>query len=330
MEVKEREDSFWSMVKKGNKSSGSAALGNTGIALIKGIAFALTGSGSMFATMMHSIADAVNQMFVFAGSVLAEKKPTKRFPTGFGRVINLFCMVAVIVVTIMAYETALEGIHLLQHPAESTHGFWINVIVLILSLVVDGFVWSKAMKEVLHESRVEAKGLGIFTSAFRHVGRAAPPTRLVFYEDLVATTGGVLALLAVVVTSLTDFKLLDGISSILIGCLMVGVAFRVGYDNMVGLIGVSAPPDIEERVASIILADTHVTDIYQMRILQEGRYYHVEGLIELTPGMTLADADDIKFRVEDALLRDPNISDAALGILEDDGIRKWKQENPTV
>jgi divalent metal cation (Fe/Co/Zn/Cd) transporter len=131
-----------------------------------------------------------------------------------------------------------------------------------------------------------------------------------------------------VVTSLTDFKLLDGISSILIGCLMVGVAFRVGYDNMVGLIGVSAPPDIEERVASIILADTHVTDISQMRILQEGRYYHVEGVIELTSGMTLADADDIKFRVEDALLRDPNISDAALGILEDDGIRNWKQEKP--
>ncbi|WP_194843188.1 cation diffusion facilitator family transporter, partial [Paenibacillus polymyxa] len=144
MEVKQREDSFWSMVKKGNKSSGSAALGNTGIALIKGIAFALTGSGSMFATMMHSIADAVNQMFVFAGSVLAEKKPTKRFPTGFGRVINLFCMVAVIVVTIMAYETALEGIHLLQHPAESAQGFWINVVVLVLSLAVDGFVWSKA------------------------------------------------------------------------------------------------------------------------------------------------------------------------------------------
>ncbi|MDQ0493526.1 divalent metal cation (Fe/Co/Zn/Cd) transporter [Paenibacillus brasilensis] len=50
----------------------------------------------------------------------------------------------------------------------------------------------------------------------------------------------------------------------------------------------------------------------------------MEGLIELTPGMTLADADDIKFRVEDALLRDPHISDAALGILEDDGVKNWK------
>ncbi|MBE0342380.1 cation transporter, partial [Paenibacillus sp. 28ISP30-2] len=66
MVEQQKKDSFWSLVKKGNKSSGSAALGNTGIALIKGIAFALTGSGSMFATMMHSIADAVNQVFVFA------------------------------------------------------------------------------------------------------------------------------------------------------------------------------------------------------------------------------------------------------------------------
>lgn len=85
----------------------TAHVGNTGIALVKGIAFALTGSGSMFATLMHYIADAVNQMFVFAGSVLAKKKPTKRFPAGFGRVINLFCMVAVIVVTIMAMKRCL-------------------------------------------------------------------------------------------------------------------------------------------------------------------------------------------------------------------------------
>lgn len=109
-----------------------------------------------------------------------------------------------------------------------------------------------------------------------------------FYEDLVATSGGALAMLAVLVTAFTSFKLLDGVSSILIAFMMIGVAFRVGYDNMVGLIGVAAPPEIEERVARIIFDEPQVTDIYQMRILQEGRYYHVEGLIELKKGMTLA------------------------------------------
>nr|WP_254638922.1 cation diffusion facilitator family transporter [Cohnella sp. GbtcB17] len=313
-------------MKKGNTSSAAAAIGNTGVAIVKGIAAVTTGSGAMFASTMHSIADAVNQAFVFAGSVLAEKKPTRRFPTGFGRVINLFCMVAVIVVTVMAYETILEGFHLLKHPSAESHGFWFNLIVLLLSVAVDGFVLIKAMKEIVHESRAEAKGLAIIPQAFKNVGRAAPPTRLVFYEDLVATTGALLALLAVVVTSLTSFHLLDGISTILIGLLMVGVAFKVGYDNMVGLIGVSAPRDVEDKVAQIIFSNSYVTDIYQMRILQEGRYYHVEGLIELRPGLTLADADDIKFKIRDRLLLDADIADVTIGIIEDNGVKNWNPE----
>ncbi|TYP79693.1 cation diffusion facilitator family transporter [Paenibacillus methanolicus] len=314
---------FFALLKKGNTSSATAAIGNTGIAIVKGIAAVMTGSGAMFASTMHSIADAVNQAFVFTGSVLAEKQATKRFPAGFGRVINLFCMVAVIVVTVMAYETIREGFHLLAHPTES-HGFWLNLAVLILSIAVDGYVLIKAMKEIVHEARVEAQGMAIVTQAFRNVGRAAPPTRLVFYEDLVATTGAMLALIAVIVTSMTSFWLLDGISTILIGLLMIGVAFRVGYDNMVGLIGVSAPPDVEDKVARIIFSNPHVTDIFQMRILQEGRYYHVEGLIELKPGLTLADADDIKFKVRDSLLKDVDIADVTLGIIEDNGVKNWK------
>jgi len=314
---------FWSLLKKGNTSSAAAAIGNTFIAIVKGIAAAITGNGAMFASTMHSIADAVNQGFVFTGSVLAEKQPTRRFPTGFGRVINIFCMVAVIVVTIMAYETVLEGFHLIQHPVHSS-GFWLNVIVLLLSIAVDGYVLVKAMKEIVHETRVEAKGFAVTAAAFRNVKRAAPPTRLVFYEDLVATLGGLLALIAVVVTSFTDFAIIDGVMMIAIGFLMVLVAFRVGYDNMVGLIGVAAPKEVEDKVASIILSEPGVTDIYQMRVMQEGRYYHVDGLIELKPGLTLADADDIKFKVRDKLLLDPDITDVTLGILEDNGVNNWR------
>jgi cation diffusion facilitator family transporter len=317
-----KQNDFMTLIKKGNMSSATAAIGNTFLAIIKGVAASLTGSGAMFASTMHSVADAVNQAFVFTGSVLAEKQPTRRFPAGFGRMINLFCMVAVIVVTVMAYETIHEGFHLLKHPVEA-HGFWLNLSVLLISLVVDGFVLVKAMKEILHEARVEAKGSSVVGAAFRNVGRAAPPTRLVFYEDLVATTGALLALIAVIVTAVSNFALLDGISAILIGILMVGVAFRVGYDNMVGLIGVAAPPVVEDKVAKIIFSDTHVTDIFQLRILQEGRYYHVEGLVELTPGLSLADADDIKFRIRDKLLNDPDITDVTLGIIEDNGIKNW-------
>jgi cation diffusion facilitator family transporter len=321
--VKPERESLWSLIKKGNKSSAIAMLGNAIIAISKFIAGAISGSGAMFASAMHSLADSVNQGFVFIGSILAEKKPTRRFPTGFGRVINIFCMIAVIVVTIMAYETFREGWHLIQHPVESGGGLWLNVAVLILNLVIDGAILVKAMKEINHEVRGNASGFGIVKGAFKNVGRAAPATRLVFYEDLVAVTGALLALIAVVITSYTNLDALDGFMTILIGLLMIGVAFKVGYDNMVGLIGVAAPRDIEERVAKLILSDKDVTDINKIRITQEGRYYHVEALIELRKGLSLAVADDIKFRVQDKLIEDPDISDVGLGIIEDNGVANW-------
>ncbi|MCY9760811.1 cation diffusion facilitator family transporter [Paenibacillus alvei] len=327
MDPEPERETVLELIKKGNKSSAIAMIGNAFIAAAKGVGAATSGSGAMFASSMHSLADSVNQGFVFVGSVLSEKKPTRQFPTGFGRVINIFCMVAVIVVTIMAYETVREGWHLIQHPAQtSSSAFWINIAALIFNLAVDGAILLKAMKEITKEARVETRGLGFIPASFKHVGRSAPPTRLVFYEDLVAVSGALLAMIAVVITSMTAFKALDGVVTILIGFLMVGVAFRVGYDNMVGLIGVAAPRDVAEKVALIILSDQDVTDINDLRITQEGRYYHVDAMIETRKGLSLADADDIIFRVQDKLIADPDITDVVIGIIEDNGVRDWTPE----
>lgn len=227
----------------------------------------------------------------------------------------------------MAYETFHEGVHLLKHPEESTN-FWLNFIVLVIATVVDGSILIKAMKEIAHETRSGAKGFGIVPSAIRNVGRAAPPTRLVFYEDVVATFGQVLALVAIIMAEFTNIKVMDGLASILISFLMIGVAFKVGYDNMVGLIGVAAPKDVEDRIGSLILDDPDVTDIHKIRIVQEGRRYHVDAYIELKRGLSLAEATDIKHRVTGSLLKDHDIADVTLGIMDDNGEVTWQRAEP--
>ncbi|MCH1627650.1 cation diffusion facilitator family transporter [Ferdinandcohnia quinoae] len=315
--------SFISLLKKGNKSSAIAAIGNTILAVIKGVAAAISGSGTMFATTLHSIADATNQAFVFLGSALSEKAPTKRFPTGFGRVVNLFVLIAVIVISIMSYETIIKGWELITHPKASTN-IWLNIIILVIAVIVDGFVLVKAAKEIASETRSTATGMSILTSAFKNVRLAAPPTRLVFYEDIIATLGALLALISIVVAYFTGLYYLDGVGTILIGILLIGIAIKIGYENTIGLIGVAAPKVVEDRIASIILADPDVVDINKMRILQEGRRYHIESYIELKEGLSLAVADDIKYRVRDSLLTDPDVGDVTLGILETDGKTDWK------
>ncbi|MBD1382238.1 cation diffusion facilitator family transporter [Metabacillus arenae] len=314
--------SFISLLKKGNKSSGIAALGNTALTIAKGTAAAISGSGTMFATTLHSAADALNQGFVFFGSALAEKEATKRFPSGFGRVVNLFVLIAVIVISIMAYETILKGWELIQHPKASAN-ILLNTSILVLAVLIDGAILWKAMKEIAHETRSGDKGFAVMKNAFKNVNLAAPPTRLVFYEDIIATFGALLALVSVIVAYLTGLAILDGIGTLLIGVLLIGIAIKIGYENTLGLIGVAAPKVVEDRVAGIILADPDVRDIKQMRIIQEGRRYHVESYLELRKGLTLALADDIKIRVKEALLADPDIGDATLGIFETDDIQNW-------
>jgi cation diffusion facilitator family transporter len=314
--------SFFQLLKKGNKSSGIAALANTVLAIIKGIAAIYSGSGTMLATTFHSLADATNQGFVFLGSALAEKAPTKRFPTGFGRVVNLFVLIAVIVISIMAYETIIKGWELIVHPKESTN-IMLNSVILIIAVFIDGLVLIKAAKEIAKETRTENSGGGVLIGAFKNVRLASPPTRLVFYEDIIATFGAALALVTIVIAHFTGLYFLDGVGTILIGILLIGIALKIGYENTVGLIGVAAPKEVEDRIVDMILSDPDVVDIKNIRILQEGRKYHVESYIELREGFTLADADDIKFRVRDLLYTDPDIGDVVLGILESDGVVTW-------
>jgi divalent metal cation (Fe/Co/Zn/Cd) transporter len=155
---------------------------------------------------------------------------------------------------------------------------------------------------------------------------ASPPTRLVFYEDIIATLGAFLALLFIFLTQWTGFYSLDGVGAMLIGVLLIGVAIKIGYENTVGLIGVAALRVVEERISTKILADPDVVDIKALRILQEGKRYHVESYMELRKGLSLAEADDIKFRVRDKLLEDPDVSDVTMGILETDNIQSWTPE----
>ena len=94
------------LLKEGNKPSLLAAIVNTVIALLKAIAFFFT------------FGDAANQFFVFIGSALSKKAPTPNFPNGFGRVVNLVCLGAVIVVGIMSYEAVKGGLHHILNPVE--------------------------------------------------------------------------------------------------------------------------------------------------------------------------------------------------------------------
>ncbi|WP_409304585.1 cation diffusion facilitator family transporter [Peribacillus sp. SCS-155] len=312
------------LLKKGNRSALLAAIINTIIAIIKGAAYLLTGNVAMFAETMHSIGDAANQLFVFIGSALSKKAPTDRFPAGFGRLVHLVLLGAVLIVGIMSYETIVEGYHHILHPTESG-GFLISIAVLSAAVVLESYVLFKAMKEIIHETGSSAKGLAIIPVSFKNLRKGKPATKLVFMEDMVATLGGLLALISIVIAKFTSFHQAEGIASIIIGLMMFFVVGRVFLDNAAGVLGES-DEFMEQKIGNMAMADPGVKDVQEITVIKEGEDLHVELEIEIDPKMTIAEADDIKDRLEQKIMSQKGVAEVTIEFDEDDGRTTWSSD----
>lgn len=312
---------FFVLLKNGNKSALLATIINTIIAIIKGIAYFMTGNVAMFAETMHSLGDAANQLFVFIGSALSKKSPTKRFPGGFGRLVNLVLLFAVLVVGIMAYETIREGFIHTFYPEEST-GFLLTLLVLGASVCLEFYVLIRAMKEIVLESNGTAKGRGLFRASLSSLKNAKPATKLVFLEDSVATAGGILAIIAVTIAEYTNFKQAEGLVSIIIGVMMFIVVTRVFLDNAAGAIG-EADAEMEGKIGNIAIRDPDVRDIQALAVYKEGEDFHVELSIEIDSKLTVEQADKIRNRIENQILEEKGVSDVIIEFDKDDGVLNW-------
>lgn len=313
------------LLKEGNKPSLLAAVVNTIIAILKAIAFFLTGNIAMFAEMLHSLGDAANQFFVYIGSALSKKAPTPKFPNGFGRVVNLVCLGAVIIVAIMSYEAIVGGWHHILNPVQSS-GLILNLSVLGIAIALEFFVLYKAGKEILHDAGINKGGLAPFTTSFRHLNRAKPATKLVFMEDLVATIGGILALVAVLFAHFFGLLIAEGIASILIGLMMFYVVGKIFLENARGAIG-ETDQEMLTHIAHLVAEDPDVKDIQRVEVIKEGEFLHVEVVVEVDSSQTVAYVDDVRDRLLDLILQQKGVRDVLISFDEDDGVLTWQKAN---
>ena len=318
---------LFALLKKGNKPALWASIINATIALIKGIAYFITGNVAMFAETMHSIGDMANQFFVFIGSALSNKAPTDRFPNGFARLVNLVLLGAVIIVGILAYETIKEGIHHILHPPGAGSWLWLNLTVLGVAAILESFVLFKAMKEVVADiGEEEVKGWGIVKVSMANIGNAKPATKLVFLEDMVATAGAVIAMISILIATYTPFRTAEGYASVVIGLMLFYVVARIFLDNAAGVLGV-ADEEMEEKIGQFVFEDPHVRDIKKLMVVKEGEELHVELKIEFDPNMSIGKVDGVLDGIEKKILSQRGVTEVIIESDKDDHTRNWDPES---
>ncbi|MEO5534180.1 MAG: cation diffusion facilitator family transporter [Pseudolysinimonas sp.] len=248
----------------GTRAVVAALLANTGIAITKFIAAAISGSASMLAEAIHSLADSGNQVLLLVGGRRSKKDADSAHPFGYGRERFIYAfLVSIILFSVGGVFSLYEGIHKLSEH-EPLKLPWLPLVVLAVSIVLESFSLRTAVRESNH-SRTKGQSWVAF---IRHAKQ--PELPIILLEDVAALTGLTFAFAGVGLTILTGDVLWDAIGTIAIGALLVVVAIILGIETKSLLIGEGATAGDLAKIRAAFNGHAKVEAVIHMKTLYLG------------------------------------------------------------
>ena len=249
----------------GTRAIIAALTANLGIAVTKFVAFLLTGSSSMLAESVHSVADSSNQGLLLLGGKRARKQATPEHPFGFGRERYFWAFVVSIVLFSIGGLFALyEAYHKFERP-EPIEGqwWWVPVVVLVVAIGLESYSFRTAIVESNH-----TRGSRSWPQFVRSA--KAPELPVILLEDLAALIGLVFALFGVTLTLVTHNGVWDAVGTALIGLLLVTVAVILSVEMKSLLLGEAASPEHVRTIEAAIKGSPGIDRIIHLRTLHIG------------------------------------------------------------
>ena len=264
----------------------AAMVANGGIAVAKFVAFGVTGSASMLAEGIHSVADTSNQGLLLLGGRRAKREATPVHPFGYGRERYFWSfVVALVLFTLGGLFALYEGWEKIRHPHEVTSAEW-AVGVLVFAIVVEFFSFRIAIQE-----SNAVRGDRTWSQFIRTA--KTPELPVVLLEDAGAMFGLVLALIGVTLTLVTGDPLWDGVGTMAIGALLVVIAVILAIEMKSLLLGESATTADREAIVGALESSAGVARIIHLRTQHLGPEELLVGAkVEFSAGMGFRDVCD--------------------------------------
>ncbi len=261
----------------------AACIANGGIAVAKFVGFAVTGSASMLAEGVHSVADTSNQGLLLLGGSRARKKATPEHPFGYGRERYFWSfVVALVLFTLGSVFALFEGVEKLRRPHAVESLSW-AIGILLFAILLETF----SLRTAIHESKEGVRQAGSWWKFIRT--SKTPELPVVLLEDIGAMVGLVFALGGVLLAQLTGDPRWDAAGTIAIGVLLGVIALILVIEMKSLIIGESASPAELAAIRGAIESDGGGCRLLHMRTQHLGPDELLVGAkLELDPVLDFA------------------------------------------
>ncbi len=323
------------------------------IAGIKFLAWLLSRSPSMLSECLHSLGDGVNSIALLIGIRLSSREPDPTHPFGYGLEASVWAIPACAFLLIFSLVAVWEGWKRLWHPEwmhlapgwEWLNPYYLSVLVLVISILLEIFAVKRAAQAVLEEFGLEAKGLlSTLRQGYQHIGRVVgPTTRFVFYEENIALLGATLALIAITLSHYAEMlgwlpaqyaHWPDSIASILIGFMLMGMSVYLFIHNRGILTQTSASPNVERKIRDLVMSMQGISELLDLKTIDHG----IAGLtvhlkVQVDPYIQVKDVDDLTERVKERIgtrIGNVNPAQVFVEVLADESEIEWGEKFNTL
>ena len=247
----------------GKKAVIAALAANLGIAVSKFVAFAFTGSASMLAEGIHSVADSGNQLLLLYGGRQAKRAPDSRHQFGHGQARYFYAfVVAVVLFTLGSLFALFEGYAKLRNPHKLDRPA-IAVGVLLVAIVLESLSFRTAIREA-----DGVRGEHSWAHFIRH--SRAPELPVILLEDFGALIGLMLALAGLALAIVTGQSRYDALGTMSIGVLLGAIAIVLAVETKSLLLGESATDKQATAIKTALLGGAEIERLIDLKTMHLG------------------------------------------------------------
>lgn len=283
------------MATGGTRAILAAMFANAGIAVAKFAAYLVTGSASMLAESVHSVADTSNQGLLLLGGRQARRIADDEHQFGYGRERYFWAfVVALVLFTLGGAYSLYDGVDKVRHPHEVTNLGW-AIGVLIFGIALESFSFRTAI--------VEARKVKGDRTWWVYIRRSrSPELPVVLLEDAGAMFGLLIAMTGVSLAAVTGDPIWDGIATLGIGVLLLVIASFLTVEMRSLLIGEAATIEDIDAITRAVRGSDGVTRIIDLRTQHIGpEELLVAGKVEFDRSLTMSGVADAIDRCESAI-----------------------------
>ncbi len=247
----------------------AALVANFTIAIVKAILGTISGSATMMAEAAHSLADTFNQILLVLGIRRSKKDPDLEHQFGYSKSTFFWAfVVAVLIFGVSGMYAFLEGLDIILHGGhelDSDHLIY-NIVALFIAIILESFALRAAYREAkAHQRELNSDS---FIEALDDL--QDPVLNSLLVEDSLALAGLSIAFIGLMVAFFTENPIYDGITSLIIGVLLITGGLLLAYENRTYLIGKAVAPRVQKAIYEYVSQLKEVEAIQKMRTMLMG------------------------------------------------------------